>query len=87
MARYSVYLRFERQVRGGASLTKKIGYISNNFEVKNRISIWSRARMRTWEEETGYLPTACPKIYRKSVLHLHKYTANLYYAVQICGKF
>ena len=31
----------------------------------------------------------CPKIYRKSVLHLLKYTANLYCTdvVQICGKF
>ena len=35
------------------------------------------------------LLTECPKIYRKSVLHLLKYTTNLYNtnAVQICGKF
>ena len=38
--------------------------------------------------------TECPKIYRKSVLHLHEYFVNLYFnklnpadAVQICGKF
>ena len=30
--------------------------------------------------------TECPKIYRKSVLHLPNYTKNLY-AVQICGNF
>ena len=35
------------------------------------------------------IDTECPKIYRKSVLYLLKYAANLYYtdAVQICGKF
>ena len=32
--------------------------------------------------------TKCPKIYRKSVLHMLRYTANLYAgAVQICKKF
>ena len=32
--------------------------------------------------------TEFPKIYRESVLHLPKYTANLSAdAVQICGKF
>ena len=34
--------------------------------------------------------TECPKIYRKSILHLLQFTDNLYlssYVVQICGKF
>ena len=34
-------------------------------------------------------PTECPNFYRKFVLHLFKYTTNIYLSrcVQICGKF
>ena len=47
--------------------------------IENHMSIAERKYMFVIE---------CPKIYRKSVQHLLKYTANLYAdAVQICVKF
>ena len=45
--------------------------------------------MEPSENSGNFVSAECPKIYRKSVLHLLKYTANLYSNIcsTVCGIF